>query len=404
MTLVRRVLIDPSTYASNLGDLAMLQETVRRVSELWPSTRVEVLTDDAAGLHRHCPGATPVSTEARDRVCSEASPGRLGIGLISRLRGGQRRSDSAPPAVDLVERIKTCDLVIASGGGGTTDLFPDDARSLLSVLGLASGAGVCTAMMSQGFGPLEDRELARFARRVLPGIHLIALREDVASAAVLKALGVDRSRVDVTGDDTVSTARRHTRPELGTEMGVNVRQADYAGIDSGLAAEMGDAVRHAARHLGLGMRVVPIDVDPIHGDAAVTRRVCSIAGSSPPEVDPGAVMRAAGGCRLVVTASYHAAVFALAQGVPAVGVAASTYYANKFRGLAGMFGKGCEVVMVGPGWREHLAATVESVCSDAAQLRPSLVAAADRQVEMADRAYLRLRDIAEQAAARRLGA
>ena len=39
-------------------------------------------------------------------------------------------------------------------------------------------------------------------------------------------------------------------------------------------------------------------------------------------------------CRLVIVGSYHAAVFALAQGVSAIGLAGNAYYLQKFEGLA----------------------------------------------------------------------
>jgi polysaccharide pyruvyl transferase WcaK-like protein len=52
-------------------------------------------------------------------------------------------------------------------------------------------------------------------------------------------------------------------------------------------------------------------------------------------------------CRVVVTGSYHAGVFALAQGIPVVATAASRYYHDKFSGLADLFGGGGDIVDVG---------------------------------------------------------
>jgi colanic acid/amylovoran biosynthesis protein len=46
----------------------------------------------------------------------------------------------------------------------------------------------------------------------------------------------------------------------------------------------------------------------------------------------------------VLTGSYHAAVFALAQGVPTVCLVRSPYYAGKFDGLAALFPSACSVV------------------------------------------------------------
>ena len=369
----------------------MLQEAVRRTQECWPEAVVTVLTDDPDGLRRHCPGAVAMSTEGRAGLPSPAGRGRFRSSLLAR-SGGR----------DLAASITSSDVVLASGGGGTTDLFPDDGRSLLAVLGLAARAGVCTAMVSQGFGPLEDPGLDRLARSVLPRVDFIAIRDRVTAPALLQRLGVHEARIHVTGDDGIRAARQHTRQELGSDLGVNVRLAAYAGIDDQVAADVGTESRRAGERLGARLRVIPIDLDPVHGDGAVTVRVCAMdQAGGPQSTDPSTIMSAAGDCRVVVTTSYHAAVFALAQGVPAVGVAASTYYSEKFRGLADLFGDGSEVVLVSPGWRERLAGAVDAAWHRAAQLRPPLLQAADMQVALADRGYATLREVAEQAVRRR---
>ena len=53
-----------------------------------------------------------------------------------------------------------------------------------------------------------------------------------------------------------------------------------------------------------------------------------------PIVSPEDVINCIARTRLVLTGSYHAAVFALAMGRPAICVAASGYYRSKFYGLA----------------------------------------------------------------------
>ena len=59
---------------------------------------------------------------------------------------------------------------------------------------------------------------------------------------------------------------------------------------------------------------------------------------------PWALARQVGRCRIVVSGAYHVAVFALAQGIPVVGLSSSRYYDDKFEGLAAMFGTGLELV------------------------------------------------------------
>jgi colanic acid/amylovoran biosynthesis protein len=99
----------------------------------------------------------------------------------------------------------------------------------------------------------------------------------------------------------------------------------------------------------------------------------------------------AGGCRVVVAGSYHAAVFALAQGVPAVGVARSPYYATKMEGLRERFGGRFEVVRIGGRrFEDRLAAAVDAAWRTPPEERAALLAAAERQVEAGRAAYAKL--------------
>ena len=53
---------------------------------------------------------------------------------------------------------------------------------------------------------------------------------------------------------------------------------------------------------------------------------------------PLEIIQKVGQCHLVVTGAFHTAVFALAQGIPAVCLAKSRHYMNKFLGLADQLG------------------------------------------------------------------
>jgi colanic acid/amylovoran biosynthesis protein len=105
---------------------------------------------------------------------------------------------------------------------------------------------------------------------------------------------------------------------------------------------------------------------------------------------PAYAIAQAGSCRIVVAGSYHAAVFALAQGVPVVGVSASPYYEAKLGGLAELFPGGCRVVSAGDvDFGAQLAAAVDEAWETAEALSPELVAAAERQITAAGDAYAR---------------
>jgi colanic acid/amylovoran biosynthesis protein len=103
---------------------------------------------------------------------------------------------------------------------------------------------------------------------------------------------------------------------------------------------------------------------------------------------PSDVIQQVGRCRLVIAGSYHAGVFALAQGIPVVGLVNSPYYADKFLGLANMFGTGCEIVRVGePGFSEALAGAIDRGWACAHHSRARLLAAAAEQVQLGYDAY-----------------
>jgi polysaccharide pyruvyl transferase WcaK-like protein len=88
----------------------------------------------------------------------------------------------------------------------------------------------------------------------------------------------------------------------------------------------------------------------------------------------------AGRCRLVVTGAYHVAVFAMAQGIPAICLAKSAYFTDKLRGLADMFEPGCEVIdMAAPEWDRDLLTAMQRMWERAEELRPGLLRAAEAQ-------------------------
>jgi colanic acid/amylovoran biosynthesis protein len=108
-------------------------------------------------------------------------------------------------------------------------------------------------------------------------------------------------------------------------------------------------------------------------------------------VTPAELVRQVQQCRLVVTGSYHAGVFALSNGIPVLGLAGSDYYVDKFEGLADMFGEGCRVLRVDEkDYAEELRSAVETLWEGAEKTRPGLLAAAERQIALARASYERI--------------
>src|SRR4029079_6639272 len=96
----------------------------------------------------------------------------------------------------------------------------------------------------------------------------------------------------------------------------------------------------------LGVKIVglPVSFNTHEKDSAVLAAVTGTAVAPNAMDTPERLIAAAAECRVVVTGTYHAAVFALAQGIPCVCFYVSTYYRNKLEGLAKQFPGGCVAV------------------------------------------------------------
>ena len=339
----------------------MLQVAVERFAELWPGAVIRVLTESPERLARHCPAALPLDAEGRriwfedhplthtlhralpDRASTwlgehEVALRRRSPGSIERLvrfRTRVRRA-STRPLDEFLEALAEADLVVSTGAGAFNDHFATRALEILDLLELAKRQGAATALLGHGFGPLTNETLLRRARDVLPTLDLITLRERAAGEPLLAALGVPADRMLTTGDDAVELGYRARTNRPGTCVGFNLRLARYSHVDPRCAEVAGAVVVEAAERRGVEPLSISISQHPAERDADV------VAGVLDAPVDPGpdtalGIAERIGRCRVVVTGSYHAAVFALAQGIPAVGLTQSAYYDVKFEGLRDQF-------------------------------------------------------------------
>jgi colanic acid/amylovoran biosynthesis protein len=154
----------------------------------------------------------------------------------------------------------------------------------------------------------------------------------------------------------------------------------------------------AARKNHASLIPIPISRNERESDANNIRRILAgyddMSDGGQNLDSPLKVIRQVGSCRVVVTGSYHAGVFALSQGIPVVGLANSQYYIDKFFGLAAQFGTGCQIIFLDDGQlAKKLSNAIDFAWSGADQVRPPLLEAAKRQIEMGWDAYRRVRDL-----------
>jgi polysaccharide pyruvyl transferase WcaK-like protein/SAM-dependent methyltransferase len=417
-----RILVEPCAHGMiNAGDTAMLSVATARLRQMWPDAQIGVITDVPARLALHCPGTLPVPAEGRRIWLEEPHVGARVHGMLSPsgargLRAVEERVRRRMPSVasstirlrrrlrrlrndDLTEFLGwlySADLVVATGAGLLADPYVPRACSVLELLETAIRRGVPTAMLGQGIGPLTDERMRAVAGRVLPKVELIGLREEHYGRPELRALGVEDRRMVTTGDDAIELAlKRASNSRDGGGIGVGIRVARYSGATEEAIAAVGSALRKAAIRHGAELIPVPISAAVKERDAMMIARVMGIdEGTIPPLDTPAAVIDQVGRCRVVVSGSYHGAVFALAQGVPAIGLAGSEYYFLKFRGLAKQFEGGCEMVRLDqPQLEGALEAAVDDAWRSKPGLGPKLLQSAERQVAHGWDAYRELHRI-----------
>jgi colanic acid/amylovoran biosynthesis protein len=427
-----RILVDSCSYnCQNVGDLAMLTVAVSRLRDLWPSARIQVITNAPDIVARHCGDVDTAPLRGRRLLLQERFLGRFRSLLPTPLanRWGRtedrfrlRRPDLFARSVKLKARMRgtdahdidaflaavaSADVVVVNGAGILTDAFLENAFGILATLDLAIARGTPTALFGQGIGPMDDPELRRRAAAVLSRVSIIGVRESRASVPLLTSLGVNPQRVIVTGDDAIElafpTSGARTRM-LASKIGINVRIAPYAAVGQEILSALRTALVDAARARQAQLSPVPIAHHGGRMDIETLREL--LTGVDEADRDDGAAdviaprtaIERIAECRVMVTGSYHGAVFALAQGIPVVALAKSQYYVDKMAGVADQFGMGCETVRLDePDAAARVRAAIDRAWDDADRVREPLLASAADQIRRGRSAYAHLVDLVDRA-------
>jgi polysaccharide pyruvyl transferase WcaK-like protein len=402
--VMRILVVCGDNSLTNVGDAAMLMAAIKRLNFLWPHATIDIVTSSPDRLAAYCPGTVPVLIRYpwwwRWLKRWLGNAGRSGVSRYRpEIEAVVRRRWPTQFKRDLLRAVSRADIVVHSGAGIFNDEFLPGALWRLDILQRTIQAGKPTAMFGQGIGPLTHPTLTALAKAVFPAVDLITLREKQQSLPILLSLGVSPSRIMAVGDDVIALSYPARSENLGDGIGVNVRLASYSGLsdaDSTLLTEIGEALQYKAGEQKAELIPLPIseeDTDSIHKLLSLSSLGTAEKGGY---VTPLEVMAQVGRCRIVVTGSYHAAVFALAQGINVVCLARSTYYAYKFQGLADQFGTGCQVLLLDDGQvQERLKLEIEKAWVLADEVRPKLLEAARRQAQLIQEAYRRFYDFVE---------
>lgn len=408
-----RVLIYPGgSNTENIGDLAMLMTALERLKCLWPDARYQLLADVPESFILDCPEVEAIPVRGCKRWFRvNALPRFLfpEIPLATRLK--------FPLEWDRILNLITwmyprdyrmarefalalfrADLLVLSGCGLINDEFPTASLRVLDIFDAAIRCGIPTIMLGQGIGPIDRGILFERAGEVLPRVDRIHLREDRFSLPTLRKMGVPREKIVLTGDDAIemSFAARSSVP--GDKIGINLRFADYSGISRSDVEEIKRLIAGKLRQYGTKAVGLPILVRQEDSDLQAIEAL--IGTEALGEADTRGsialreVIRRTGQCRVVITGSYHAGVFALSQGIPVVGIVKSTYYRENFEGLATQFRTGCIVLQMSEhNFAEKLDSAFDQLWNDAESLREPLLGAAESQITASRSAYRKIPDL-----------
>ncbi len=416
-----RILFDPGVYdLRNKGNVALLQVAVRRIHQLWPDATLRVITSAPQILRLYCPEAEPIAPDG------SAPGGRVATSLrrlprptlrllleiregLSRRRAEDRHrggpSSEAVPDGEGARRgvaaglLDGIELFVVTGAQFMSDACRDDALAVFDRLEAAFERGIATVMVGQGVGPFEDPALRARASAVYPLVDVILVRDRVTAPALLSSLGVSPPKVVFTGDDAIELAYRERSVKIGHAIGASLRQSHYTLFGDRDVAVLRDVLDSGRARFSASVVPIPISYSRHELDGQVLGALVDRSerlNLPRPFAQPVDLIRRIGNCRLVVTGTFHTAVFALGQGIPAIGVARTPMYLDKFRSLRDQFGAGCQVISLDEDdVRDRLEAAVETAWRRSEDLRQPLLDAAERQVALGRGGYRQVYEVVE---------
>lgn len=346
-----RLLVVAPGGVGNAGDDAITLAVVQRLRANGPSTRVDVLTD----------GDAPV-----------------GLGLLARWRGTLTEA-VADGGSALLASERYAGAYFAGGGSLTSRWREGLLAPRTALAGALAEAGVPFALSGQGIGPLDDEDLPLLGS-LLAGATAVSVR-DHESAEAGVAAGADPSLITVTGDDALTlapadpaavTAARASAGLAVDEpyLALTARTAPYVGADPARLEAWATAVDALAAERDWTVVGLALNDRPPEPEAAVLARLAHggamrrarwrllEVGRNPP-----LLAGLCAGARAAVAHSYHAALFTLAGGRPAVLAAQSEYYRRKALGLARLAGLPEAFAVDDPAGPDALAERLDVVAS-----------------------------------------
>ena len=248
------------------------------------------------------------------------------------------------PAYAVIDSIRGSDGVAVTGGGNLASTWPSHIFERLAIARIADALGKPLIVSGQTLGPtLTDGDSALVAR-LLAIARLVSVREST-SLAVAQRLGVPAGRLRLNADDAsfLLTDELPVLPYCAVTLANHVGDADRDRVITAIADLLDDVVETTDLDIVFLAHFGSLDDSRVRGDSVVHAKVMSQMQSqrvmAAVPADAVAAARIARSASLVVTSRYHPAVFAVAAGVPAIGIPVDDYTTVKLTGALRNFGQ-----------------------------------------------------------------
>jgi polysaccharide pyruvyl transferase WcaK-like protein len=333
----RRVLVVTSGGVGNLGDDAIADRVIDRIRTADPDAEVEVVSDrDVPAL-----SGPPVAWSGTvldlwnglppDDVAAAATAWAVDPAALAPRSPGRSLLD--PGSFDLV--------VIAGGGFLATPFVRDLLVPRVAIAAVAHVRGVPVVWSGQGVGPLLDDELglvrAAASRALAFGCRDAVSADLIGPGSPGSAVVVGDDASDVAVDTDAARCLLHHRRVGERYVVLHLRSAGYAGTVDSDFARLADTIDDVAAAHGAEVIVVCIDDNPPH-EVVIGARLAAAPRRVPWHVldlvrRPEAVRGVLAGAWLVVTHSFHLALWSRLSDRPTALIAATDYYRGKIAAI-----------------------------------------------------------------------
>jgi len=328
-------LADVSGSTSHVGDEAMLEANICLFRRLLPGCDIEV----AAGAGWD---ASPFGVRTVQRLdFSQLSEDERESLLEVAGKGG-----GAHPAVD---SVLSCDALVISGGGNLCKSWPHFIYERLAMARLAASRGVPVFLLGQTLGPRFRPRERMLVAELLRSATWVGVRETYSYALALE-LGIDRNQLSYQVDDAAFLAPEVIPQEILEGFGligkrpfiaVTVHPIGDVSIYNPVVSEFAAALKCIARAAEADLVFLPhvkfheqIDTpnDGSFADAINRALFANPPLLIAPVFSAAQTLWLTQQAALVISTRYHPLVFALAAGVPALGVWSDEYTRWKLQG------------------------------------------------------------------------